>query len=110
MPDFSIGFAQFTTLEEDKRTDKSPDVTGSIEVLEEDVAALISHLQTADRETNYRDETVVRLRLAGWNSMFKNRNGEPRPMLKGKLSGPYKPENKPAPAPVAAPSSIDIDF
>ncbi len=108
MPDFSIGFAQFTTLEEEKRTEKSPDVTGSIEVLEEDVADLINHLQTADRETNYRDETVVRLRLAGWNGTFKNRNGEFRPMLKGKLSGPYKPENKPAA--VAAPSSIDIDF
>ena len=108
MPDFSIGFAQFTTLEEEKRTEKSPDVTGTFEVLEENVAALISHLQTADRETNYRDETVVRLRLAGWNGTFKNRNGEFRPMLKGKLSEPYRPESKPAP--VASTGSDDIDF
>ena len=106
MPDFSIGFAQFTTLEEEKRTEKSPDVTGSIEIAEEDVAALINHLQTAEREDNWKEEKVVKLRLAGWNRM--SRAG--KPFLSGKLSEPYRPDSKPASAPVTAPSSIDVDF
>ena len=33
-----------------------------------------------------------------------------KPMLKGKLSEPYRSDSKPASAPVAAPSSIDVDF
>lgn len=104
MPDFSIGFVQFTTLEEEKRTEKSPDVTGSIEVLATDVEALISYLQTAEREEDYRGDQVVKLRLAGWCGQTRNN----KPMLKGKLSEPYRLENKPAA--VAAPSSVDIDF
>ena len=114
MPDFSIGFAQFTTPEAEKRTEKSPDVTGSIEVLASDVEALISYLQTAEREEDYRGDQVVKLRLAGWNGMTRKNN----PMLKGKLSEPYRPDNAssgaistvPAPAPVATPNSVDIDF
>jgi len=104
MPDFSIGFAQFTTLEEEKRTEKSPDVTGSIEVLATDVKALISFLLTAEREEDYRGDQVVKLRLAGWKGQTRN----DKPMLKGKLSEPYRPDSNPAA--VAAPSSIDIDF
>ena len=106
MADFNIGFVQFTQLEEDKRTEKSPDVTGSIEVLATDVDALINYLQTAEREEDYRGDEVVKLRLAGWNRM--SRAG--KPFLSGKLSEPYRPDSKPASAPVAAPSSIDVDF
>jgi len=105
MADFNIGFVQFTQLEEDKRTDKSPDVTGSIEVLATDVDALINYLQTAEREEDYRGDEVVKLRLAGWNGMTRNN----KPMLKGKLSEPRRPDAKPA-ATVAANSGGDFDF
>ncbi len=105
MADFNISFVQFTQLEEDKRTEKSPDVTGFIEVLATDVDALISYLQTAERERDYRGDEVVKLRLAGWNGETRNHI----PMLKGKLSEPYRPNAKPA-ATVAANSGGDFDF
>ena len=105
MADFNIGFVQFTQLEEDKRTEKSPDVTGSIEVLATDVDALINYLKTAEREEDYRGDEVVKLRLAGWNGMTRKN----KPMLKGKLSEPYRPDAKPA-ATVAASSGGDFDF
>ena len=72
MADFNIGFVQFTQLEEDKRTEKSPDVTGFIEVLATDVDAPINYLQTAEREEDYRGDEVVKLRLAGWNGLGLN--------------------------------------
>jgi hypothetical protein len=106
MPDFSIGFAQFTTLEEDKRTERSPDVTGSIEVQATDVDALINYLQTAEREEDYKGDQVVKLRLAGWSSTIRNNV----PMLKGKISEPYRPDSKPASAPVVTTGNVDIDF
>jgi hypothetical protein len=48
---------------------------------------------------------VVKLRLAGWNGMTRKN----KPMLKGKLSEPYRPDAKPA-ATVAASSGGDFDF
>ena len=110
MADFNIGFVQFTQLEEDKRTEKSPDVTGFIEVLATDVNALINYLQTAELEEDYRGNKVVKLRLAGWNGTYRKN----KPMLKGKLSEPYRSvakmgELEPA-ATVAANSGGDFDF
>ena len=46
MSDFSINFAQFTVKEENKKSDKSPDITGNLEVPAEEVNALIAYLQT----------------------------------------------------------------
>ena len=95
MADFNIGFVQFTTLEENKKSEKSPDVTGNLEVLESNIPELINYLQTAERELDYQEENkVVKIRLAGWNGV--TRKGSP--MLKGKLNAPYRPESKPAPA------------
>ena len=110
MADFNIGFVQFTQLEEDKRTEKSPDVTGFIEVLATDVNALINYLQTAELEEDYRGNKVVKLRLAGWNGTYRKN----KPMLKGKLSEPYRSvakmvELEPA-ATVAANSGGDFDI
>ena len=66
MADFNIGFVQFTQLEEDKRTEKSPDVTGSIEVLATDVDALINYLQSGRARGGLPRRRVVKLRwLAG---------------------------------------------
>jgi len=102
MSDFNIGFVQFTTLEENKKSEKSPDVTGNLEVLESNIPELINYLQTAERELDYLEENkVVKIRLAGWNGTTRKGN----PMLKGKLNAPYRPELKPAPV-----SNCTIDF
>ncbi len=102
MSDFNIGFVQFTTLEENKKSEKSPDVTGNLEVLESNIPELINYLQTAERELDYQEENlVVKIRLAGWNGT--TRKGAP--MLKGKLNAPYRPESKPAPV-----SNCTVDF
>ena len=92
MSDFSINFVQFTTKEENKRTEKSPDVTGNIEVPADQVNALISHLQNAERVLDWQDKEVVKISLAGWRRETKKGD----PYLSGKLSAPYVPQDKPA--------------
>ena len=96
MSDFSINFVQFTVKEENKKSDKSPDVTGNIEVPAEEVNALISYLQNAERVLDWQDKEVVKIRLAGWNREIKKGKNQGDPFLSGKLSSPYVPENKPA--------------
>ena len=58
MSDFSINFVQFTVKEENKKSDKSPDVTGNIEAPAEEVNALISYLQNAERVLDWQDKEV----------------------------------------------------
>lgn len=101
MSDFSINFAQFTVKEENKRSEKSPDVTGSLEVPASDVDAVIDYLRKAERVMNWQDQEVVKIRLAGWNRVA-GKTGQP--FLSGKLSSPYVPENRPAP------KAADLDF
>lgn len=92
MSDFSINFAQFTVKEENKKSEKGPDITGNLEVPAEEVNALISYLQTAERVLNWKDDEVVKIRLAGWQRETKKGD----PYLSGKLSAPYVPQDKPA--------------
>ena len=94
MSDFSINFAQFTVKEENKKSEKSPDITGNLEIPAEEVNALIAYLQTAERVLNWKDDEVVKIRLAGWQRETKKGD----PYLSGKLSSPYVPQDKPAAA------------
>ena len=98
MSDFSINFVQFTTKEENKRTEKSPDVTGNIEVPAEEVNALISYLQNAERVLDWQDKEVVKISLAGWNREIKQGKNQGDRFLSGKLSSPWVPQDKPAAA------------
>ena len=98
MSDFSINFVQFTTKEENKKKDTSPDVTGNIEVSAEEVNALIAYLQNAERVLDWQDKEVVKIRLAGWNREIKKGPNQGDPFLSGKLSAPYVPQDKPAAA------------
>ena len=79
MPDFSVGFAQFASLEEGAAWTKSPGCPDQIEVLEEDVAALISRLQ--DRRTGRMIARVRRCCSAAprWLGQHVRPDGEPRP-------------------------------
>ena len=92
MSDFSVNFAQFTVKEENKKSEKGPDVTGNLEVPAEEVNALITYLQTAERVMNWKDDEVVKIRLAGWRRETKKGDS----YLSGKLSAPYVPQDKPA--------------
>lgn len=98
MSDFSINFVQFTVKEENKKSDKSPDVTGNIEVPAEEVNALIAYLQNAERVLDWQDKEVVKIRLAGWNREIKKGPNQGDLFLSGKLSSPYVPQDKPAAA------------
>ena len=71
MSDFSINFVQFTTKEENKKKDTSPDVTGNIEVPAEEVNALIAYLQNAERVLDWQDKEVVKIRLAWLSSLYE---------------------------------------
>ena len=104
MSDFSINFVQFTTKEENKKSDKSPDITGNLEVPAEEVNALISYLQNAERVLDWQDKEVVKIRLAGWNREIKKGPNQGDSFLSGKLSSPYVPQDKPA----AAKPAIDF--
>lgn len=92
MSDFSISVALFSVKEENKKSDKMPDVKGPLEVPAEEINALISYLQTAERVMNYNDTEVVKLDFAGWRRQSKNG----QTYLSGKLTSPYVPQEKPA--------------
>ena len=89
MSDFSINFAPFNLKESLKKSEKGPDITGNLEVPAEEVNALISYLQTAERVLNWKADEVVKIRLAGWSRETKNGD----PYLSGKLSAPYLPQH-----------------
>lgn len=98
MSEFKATLALFPTKE--KRSDKSPDHSGSIEVLKSEIPALIAYLQSAETEDNYKGEPVVKLSTATWiNEM---RDG--RKYLKGSVSQPMKRDE-----PAMASSAVNDD-
>ena len=87
---FNANFSLFTAKE--RKSDKSPHQTGTVEILASDIAAVINHLQTAQQENNYRDEAVVKLRIAAWETESKGG----LQYLNGKISPPMpKTEDQP---------------
>ena len=68
MAELNASFSLFPVRE--KKSEKSPDVTGSIEISVDQLNDLISHLGT-EPEQNYKGEAVVKLRIAGWNATSK---------------------------------------
>ena len=92
MTDFSANFSLFPAKE--KKSEKSPDSSGNIEFAVSDIPAVIEHLQTAERQTNYKEIEVVKLRVAGWNTESK---GGMR-YVNGKVSPPMAQSATPAQA------------
>ena len=66
MAEFNASFSLFATKE--KKSEKSPDHTGNIEILADEVQAMISYLQTAEREDDWQGNSVVKIRIASWNN------------------------------------------
>ena len=69
MNDFNARFSLFNAKE--KKSELSPDMSGTIEVKREDIGALREYLLNAPTETNYKDEQVIKLRISGWNTESK---------------------------------------
>lgn len=68
MADLNASFSLFPSKE--KKSERSPDFSGTIEISVDQINALVSHLGTAP-ESNWKDEQVVKLRIAGWNAESK---------------------------------------
>ena len=82
MSELNASFSLFPTQE--KRSERSPDYSGTIEIPVADIDALVAHLGTQP-ENNWRDEPVVKLRIAGWKAT--SRNGG-KNYINGKISIP----------------------
>ena len=89
--EFNSNFSLFPAQE--KKSEKSPDFSGTIEIPVDQINSLVGHLGTKP-EANWKDEPVVRLRVAGWNT--KSRSG--KEYVNGKVSIPMAQSNTPAQA------------
>ena len=81
MTDFNASFSLFPSQE--KKSERSPDYSGTIEIPADQINALVAHLGTAP-ENNWKDEPVLKLRIAGW----KNESESGLKYLKGLVSVP----------------------
>ena len=68
MTDLNASFSLFPAQE--KKSERSPDYSGTIEIPADQINALVAHLGTAP-ENNWRDEPVLKLRIAGWKAESK---------------------------------------
>ena len=62
-------FSLFTTKE--KKSERSPDMSGDIEIPVSQLDELRQHM-AGEAVMNYKDEPVIKLRIAGWNTESKN--------------------------------------
>lgn len=81
MNELNASFSLFPA--QDKKSERSPDYSGTIEIPTDQLNALMAHLGTAP-ETNWKDEPVLKLRIAGWNAQSK----AGKTYLNGKVSIP----------------------
>ena len=64
MPDVTR-FSMFNTKE--KKSDRSPDMSGEIEIPASMIAEIRNHL-SSPAVMNWKDEPVIKLRIAGWHA------------------------------------------
>lgn len=69
MSDFNARYTLFPVQE--KKSSKSPDVTGNIELLAEEIPNLIAYLQSAERVEDYKGNQIVKIRMSGWDNESK---------------------------------------
>ena len=81
MTELNASFSLFPAQE--KKSERSPDYSGTIEIPADQINALVAHLGTAP-ENNWKDEPVLKLRIAGW----KNESESGLKYLKGLVSVP----------------------
>lgn len=96
--DFSANFSLFPAKE--KKSEKSPDYTGTIEIPASELDALRAHLSSTP-ENNWKDEPVIKVRIAGWKAQSKGGLN----YINGKVSPPME-----QPAASAATTTDDAPF
>lgn len=70
MSEFTAKFSLFPAKE--KKNEKSPDSTGSIEISATDVPALVAYLQDpSNMQDDWQGNPGVKIRVAGWNATSK---------------------------------------
>jgi hypothetical protein len=75
MADFSntrINMALFQQLEQDRKSDKSPQATGSIEISVADLNEFFSLALALEPVDNWKGEPVIKLRCGVWHRETKN--------------------------------------
>ena len=72
--------------QEEKRSETSPDYSGGIEVLETEVAELIEHLRHGERDIDYQNRQIVKLRMGAW--LRESKSG--RKYLSGSVTIPQE--------------------
>ena len=92
MSELNASFSLFPTQE--KRSERSPDYSGTIEIPVGDIDALVAHLGSQP-ESNWRDDPVVKLRIAGWKATGRAGNMS---YINGKISIPQEQQQQQAPA------------
>ena len=90
MTELNASFSLFPA--QDKKSERSPDYGGVIEIPADQIDALVAHLGTQP-ENNWKDEPVVKLRIAGWKA--QSQGG--KTYLNGKVSVPIQQQQQ-APA------------
>ena len=79
---FNGNLSMFPTRE--KRTDKSPDYTGTIELPLDQAMAMAEWLTAQPGETSYNGNTVIKVSVAGW----KKTSQSGMAYLSGRISPP----------------------
>ncbi len=83
MTELNASFSLFPVR--DKKSERSPDYSGTIEIPADQINALVAHLGTQP-ENDWKDEPVVKLRIAGWKA--QSQGG--KDYLNGKISVPMQ--------------------
>jgi len=89
MTELNASFSLFPIQE--KKSERSPDYSGTIEIPADQINALVAHLGTQP-ENNWKDEPVVKLRIAGWKAQSQNGKN----YLNGKVSVPMQQQTSPS--------------
>ena len=79
MADFSdakIKLNLFEKKEEDRKSERSPNASGFVELALSDLDEFFSLCKNIEPELNYKDEPVIKLRIALWDSIGK-KSGKP---------------------------------
>ena len=63
-------FSLFSAKE--KKSERSPDMSGNIEIPAGEVEAFVTWLRSQQPENNWKEEPVIKLRIAGWNAQAKS--------------------------------------
>ena len=79
--ELNASFSLFSSQE--KKSERSPDYSGTIEISVDQINALTAHLGSQP-EDNWKDEKVIKLRIAGWKAESK----AGRQYVNGKVSVP----------------------